>query len=36
MVPFKIVEGKNGDAWVEAHGEKYSPSPDLAPSSCRR
>jgi molecular chaperone DnaK len=26
MVPFKIVEGKNGDAWVEAQGEKYSPS----------
>ncbi|MEO1469324.1 MAG: molecular chaperone DnaK [Pseudomonadota bacterium] len=26
MVPFPIVEGKNGDAWVEARGEKYSPS----------
>ena len=26
MVPFTIVEGKNGDAWVEARGEKYSPS----------
>ena len=26
MVPFKIIEGKNGDAWVEAKGEKYSPS----------
>ncbi|MEO1688012.1 MAG: Hsp70 family protein, partial [Pseudomonadota bacterium] len=26
MVPFHIVEGKNGDAWVEAKGEKYSPS----------
>ncbi|HUS55638.1 MAG TPA: molecular chaperone DnaK [Thermohalobaculum sp.] len=26
MVPFKIVEGKNGDAWVEARGEKHSPS----------
>ena len=26
MVPFKIIEGKNGDAWVEARGEKYSPS----------
>tara|TARA_B100002003_G_scaffold38228_1_gene33799 strand:+ start:376 stop:2307 length:1932 start_codon:yes stop_codon:yes gene_type:complete len=26
MVPYKIVEGKNGDAWVEARGEKYSPS----------
>ncbi len=26
MVPFKIVEGPNGDAWVEVKGEKYSPS----------
>ncbi|NQW13266.1 MAG: molecular chaperone DnaK, partial [Rhodobacter sp.] len=26
MVPFNIVEGANGDAWVEARGEKYSPS----------
>ena len=26
MVPYAIVEGKNGDAWVEARGEKYSPS----------
>lgn len=26
LVPFKIVEGSNGDAWVEADGEKYSPS----------
>ena len=26
MVPFSIVEGNNGDAWVEARGEKYSPS----------
>ncbi|MEL6679199.1 MAG: molecular chaperone DnaK, partial [Pseudomonadota bacterium] len=26
MVPYKIIEGKNGDAWVEARGEKYSPS----------
>lgn len=26
IVPYKIIEGKNGDAWVEAHGEKYSPS----------
>jgi len=24
--PFKIVKANNGDAWVEAHGEKYSPS----------
>lgn len=26
MVPFTIVNGGNGDAWVEAKGEKYSPS----------
>ena len=26
MVPFAIVNGGNGDAWVEAKGEKYSPS----------
>lgn len=26
VVPFKIVEATNGDAWVEARGEKYSPS----------
>jgi molecular chaperone DnaK len=25
-VPYAIVEGSNGDAWVEAGGEKYSPS----------
>ncbi len=26
LVPFNIVSGDNGDAWVEAEGEKYSPS----------
>ena len=26
LVPFKIVKGDNGDAWVEVEGEKYSPS----------
>ena len=26
MVPFKITDGGNGDAWVEAKDEKYSPS----------
>ena len=26
LVPFNIVAGDNGDAWVEAEGEKYSPS----------
>jgi molecular chaperone DnaK len=25
-LPFAIVNGGNGDAWVEARGEKYSPS----------
>ncbi|MBI1328135.1 MAG: molecular chaperone DnaK [Alphaproteobacteria bacterium] len=25
-VPFNIVEGDNGDAWVEVNGEKYAPS----------
>jgi len=24
-VPFKIIEGKNSDAWVEVFGKKYSP-----------
>jgi len=26
IVPYNIVDGGNGDAWVEARGEKYSPS----------
>jgi len=26
LVPFKIVNADNGDAWVETHGKKYSPS----------
>jgi len=26
MVPYKIVRGANGDAWVEAKGKSYSPS----------
>ena len=26
MVPYSIVEGENGDAWVHANGENYSPS----------
>lgn len=25
-VPFKIVKHTNGDAWLEARGQKYSPS----------
>ncbi|MGD9916798.1 MAG: molecular chaperone DnaK [Paenirhodobacter sp.] len=26
LVPFSIVDGGNGDAWVEVKGEKYSPA----------
>ncbi|MEM1365188.1 MAG: molecular chaperone DnaK [Pseudomonadota bacterium] len=26
LVPYNIVKGDNGDAWVEVDGEKYSPS----------
>ncbi len=26
MVPYKVVKGDNGDAWVEAGSKKYSPS----------
>ena len=26
LVPYKIVKGDNGDAWVEAGGKKHSPS----------
>ena len=26
MVPYSIVDGGNGDAWVEARSDKYSPS----------
>ncbi len=26
LVPYHIVDGDNGDAWVEAEGKKYSPS----------
>ena len=26
MVPYTIARGDNGDAWVEARGQKYSPS----------
>ncbi len=26
LVPFKIVDGDNGDAWVEVKGQKYAPS----------
>jgi molecular chaperone DnaK (HSP70) len=35
LVPYKIVKGDNGDAWVEADGKVIRPrrSP---PSSCRR
>ncbi len=26
LVPYKIVAGDNGDAWVESRGKKYAPS----------
>src|SRR5258706_2173944 len=26
LVPYKIVRGDNGDAWVEVRGKRYSPS----------
>ncbi len=26
LVPFKIINGDNGDAWVEVKGQKYAPS----------
>ena len=26
LAPFSIVDGENGDAWVECEGEKYAPS----------
>jgi molecular chaperone DnaK len=26
LVPYKIITGDNGDAWVESRGSKYSPS----------
>ncbi|HRX40058.1 MAG: molecular chaperone DnaK [Caulobacterales bacterium] len=26
MVPYKIIKGGNGDAWVESRGEKFAPS----------
>src|SRR6267378_3767222 len=26
LVPYKIVPGENGDAWVEGRGKRYSPS----------
>jgi molecular chaperone DnaK len=25
LVPYKIIKGPNGDAWVESHGKQYSP-----------
>jgi molecular chaperone DnaK len=26
LVPYKIISGDNGDAWVNSHGKNYSPS----------
>jgi molecular chaperone DnaK len=28
-LPYTVVDGGNGDAWVEVRGEKYSAQPDL-------
>ena len=36
LVPYKIVAGPNGDAWVEVMGKKYSARARSAPSSCKR
>ena len=36
LVPYKIVKGTNGDAWVQAGGKDYSPVADLAPSSLQK
>jgi molecular chaperone DnaK len=35
LVPYHIIKGGNGDAWVEADGKQYSPS-QISPSPCRR
>jgi molecular chaperone DnaK len=35
LVPYKIVKGGNGDAWVEADGKTYSPS-QISAFTCRR
>jgi len=26
LVPFKVIQGDNGDAWVQSRGKKYAPS----------
>ncbi|KAB8648454.1 hypothetical protein FH972_026112 [Carpinus fangiana] len=33
QVPYKIVQHTNGDAWLEAQGQKYSPSQDFKKES---
>ena len=35
LVPYKIVKGPNGDAWVHAGGKDYNPC-KFPPSSSRR
>ncbi len=35
MVPYKIVESKNGDAWVEAKGQQYS-APEISAQILRK
>ena len=34
MVPYKIVKAPNGDAWVEANGQHYSPSQIMSNDAC--
>ena len=36
LVPYKIVKGANGDAWVQAGGKDYSARRRFRPSSSRR
>ena len=35
-LPYHVVNGGNGDAWVEVRGQKYSAPARSAPSSCKR
>jgi len=34
-VPFKVVPGENGDAWVDVKGKKYSP-PEISAMILRK
>ena len=35
-MPFEIVDGGNGDAWVDGQGREVLAPPRFPPSSCRR